>query len=103
MEENNQKIIDKTVMTKYLPEDIDRIFNERVQTVFIEAKLKPGLICEWTFKYPNGNITAQCEGSWAINPDNNDVEIAKRVIIDKIKDRLWDIIGKYTLATGEMM
>lgn len=88
---------------KYTQEDIERIFTERVKIVYHEAKLKAGVIAEWTFEYPNGNITAQCTGTWAMNPENNDFEIAKKVIEKRIKDALWEIVGKYTLATGEML
>lgn len=87
-------------MKKYALDDINRIFNERVKIQYYEARLKAGLIAEWTFEYPNGNITAQCTGTWAINQENNNVEIAKKVIEERIKDALWEIVGRYTLSTG---
>lgn len=90
-------------MNKYNLDDINRIFNERVKIQYYEARLKAGVIAEWTFEYPNGNITAQCTGTWAMNPENNDFEIAKKVIEERIKGALWEIVGKYTLATGEML
>lgn len=90
-------------MVKYGLDDINRIFAERVKIQYHEATLKAGTIAEWTFEYPNGNITAQCTGTWAMNPENNDFEIAKKVIEKRIKDTLWEIVGKYTLATGEML
>lgn len=90
-------------MKKYTLEDIERIYNERVKVRFIESELKPGVFAEWSFTYPNGNITVQTEGSWAMYSENNDSEIAKKVIISRIKNSLWEIVGKYTLATGEML
>lgn len=90
-------------LQKYTQEDIERIYQERVEVAFIPAILKAGLIAEWIFKYPNGNISSQCTGTWAMNPEGNDTEIATKILIKRIKDALWDIVGKYSLATGERL
>lgn len=34
---------------KYTPEDIDRIFEERVDYIWNEASLKKGIVVEWIF------------------------------------------------------
>lgn len=90
-------------MKKYTLEDIERIYNERVKVRFVESELKPGVFAEWSFTYPNGNVSVQVEGSWAMYSENNNPDIAKQVIVSRIKNTLWEIVGKYTLATGEML
>lgn len=88
---------------KYTPEDIDRIFNERVDLSIREGDLKEGIIAEWTFKYPNGNICAFVEASFPVNPDNFDYDIGVDVCEKKIKNKLWEICGKYSIITGEKL
>lgn len=88
------------LIVKYTKQDIDRIFKERVKYSWHKTRTKAGLICEWSFEYPNGNITAQVCGTWPMNEKDADFNIAKRLLYAKIKDALWEICGKYTLATG---
>lgn len=89
-----------TLITKYTKDDIDRIFKERVKYSWHKTRTKAGLICEWCFTYPNGNTTAQVCGTWPMNEKDADFNVAKRLLYTKIKDALWEICGKYTLATG---
>ncbi len=93
----------KDLQIKYTNEDIERIFKERVKYLWKEAELKPGVICEWTFEYPNGQITADVESAFCINPENNDFNIGIEVCRSRIKDKLWKICGQYSLATGEKL
>ena len=88
---------------KYTPEDIDRIFKERVYCMPKVAELKPGIICEWTFNYPNGQITADVVVAFPIDPENFDFNIGLNVCQKKIKDKLWEICGKYSLITREKL
>ena len=88
---------------KYTPEDIERIFNERVNYLSEEAEIKPGIICEWTFTYPNGQIAADVVAAFPIDPKNFDYDIGIDVCQKKIKDKLWEICGKYSLITGEKL
>ena len=90
-------------MIKYTSEDIERIFNERVDYMWDKAELKPGIICEWSFKYPNGQITADVVVAFPISPENFDFSIGIDICKKKIKDKLWDICGKYSLITGEKL
>ncbi len=70
----------KDLQIKYTNEDIDRIFEERVKYLWEEAELKPGVICEWTFEYPNGQITADVEAAFCISPEyNNSLFCLRRV------------------------
>ena len=93
----------KDLQIKYTNEDIERIFKERVKYLWEEAELKPGVICEWTFEYPNRQITADVEAAFCINPENNDFNIGIEVCRSRIKDKLWKICGQYSLATGEKL
>lgn len=88
---------------KYTNEDIERIFNERVEYLWEEADIKPGVICEWAFEYPNGQITADVVAAFPISPENFDSGIGLKVCQKKIKDKLWEICGKYSLITGEKL
>ena len=88
---------------KYTSEDIERIFNERVDCMWDKAELKPGVICEWSFEYPNGQITADVVSAFSINPENFDFGIGLDVCKKKIKDKLWEICEKYSLITGEKL
>ena len=88
---------------KYENEDIERIFNERVNYLWEEAEIKLGVICEWTFTYPNGQIAADVVAAFPINPENFDSDIGLKVCQKKIKDKLWEICGKYSLITGEKL
>lgn len=90
-------------MIKYTNEDIERIFKERVNCLCKEAEIKPGVICEWTFTYPNRHITADVVASFPISPENFDSSIGSNVCYKKIKDKLWEICGKYSLITGEKL
>lgn len=88
---------------KYTPEDIDRIFEERVDYTTRKAELKRGLIMEWVFKYPNGKRCAFVEASFPVNPTNFSVSIGEQVCISKIKNKLWEICGQYSIITGEKL
>lgn len=98
-EENDLNMLD----IKYTSEDIDRIYAERVVLNATTAALKAGVICEWVFKYPNGQKTAQVEHAFCINPKNNDFTIGLRVCNEKIKNKLWEICGQYSLITGKKL
>ena len=93
----------KNLQIKYTNEDIERIFKKRVTTYSQPAAVKAGVICEWTFEYPNGQITADVEAAFCINPENNDFNIGIEVCRSRIKDKLWKICGQYSLATGEKL
>lgn len=88
---------------KYTTEDIDRIFAERVKTYLRPATLKPGTLCEWVFEYPNGRLTAQVESAFCISPEHNDYTIGCKVCCGKIKNKLWEICGQYSLITGKKL
>lgn len=88
---------------KYTDEDIKRIFEERVGAIPKIAELKPGIICEWTFEYPNGQITADVVAAFPISPENFDYDVGIDICYKKIKDKLWEICGKYSLITGEKL
>ena len=88
---------------KYTHEDIDRIFKERVDYMWDNANLKKGVIVECTFEYPNGNKIAFVEASFPINEDNFDWEIGIEVCKKKIKNKLWEICGQYSIITGEKL
>ena len=88
---------------KYTSEDIDRIFEERVDYMWDNANLKKGVIVEWTFIYPNGNKFAFVEASFPVNEDNFDWVIGLDVCKKKIKNKLWEICGQYSLITGEKL
>lgn len=90
-------------MIKYTSEDIERIFKERVKYLWEEAEIKPGIICEWAFNYPNGQITADVETAFPISPENFDSDIGLDICHAKIKDKLWEICDKYSLITGEKL
>ena len=88
---------------KYTQDDIDRIFIERVYSSGRTAGIKKGVIVEWVFKYPNGKNIAFVEASFPVNEDNFDFEIGKSVCYNKIKDKLWEICGQYSIITGEKL
>ena len=88
---------------KYTSKDIDRIFEERVDYTTRKAELKRGLIMEWAFKYPNGKRCAFIEASFPVNPTNFSVSIGEQVCISKIKNKLWEICGQYSIITGEKL
>ena len=88
---------------KYTNEDIDRIFEKRVEVVTSEACLKKGVIAEWVIEYPNGQICAFVESSFPVNPDNYDYDIGITVCYNKIKNKLWEICGQYSMITGEKL
>lgn len=90
-------------MIKYTNEDIERIFKERVNYIQKKADIKPGVICEWSFEYPNGQITVDIVSAFPISPENFDPDIGLDVCHAKIKDKLWEICGKYSLITGEKL
>ena len=89
---------------KYSPEDIERIFKACVkERVYHKASVKSGVICEWSFMYPNGKVTADVTSAFCITPVNNDFETGCRVCDKNIKDALWKICGQYTLITGQKL
>lgn len=95
-EQNNLNI-------KYTAEDIDRIFFERVTARPRAAALKPGIICEWGFEYPNGQRAVQVEYAFCVDPKNNNYATGCEVCNEKIKNKLWEICGQYSLITGEKL
>lgn len=88
---------------KYTAEDIDRVFMERVTVLPRPAALKPGIVCEWGFEYPNGQRTVQVESAFCIDPKNNDYAKGCEVCNERIKNKLWEICGQYSLITGEKL
>ena len=88
---------------KYTQEDIDRIFNERVIMLDSTASIKKGVIVEWAFIYPNGIRSAFVEASFPVNQDNYDYDIGVTVCHNKIKNKLWEICGQYSMITGEKL
>lgn len=88
---------------KYTPEDIDRIFEERVDYIWNTASLKAGIVAECIFEYPNGNKIAFVESSFQVNEDNFDWEIGLDVCEKKIKNKLLEICGQYSIITGEKL
>ncbi len=95
-EQNNLNI-------KYTAEDIDRIFAERVVISVRPAALKVGVISEWAFIYPNGKATANVECAFCIDQANVDYAAGCKVLNNKIKNKLWEICGQYSLITGEKL
>ena len=75
-------------MIKYTNEDIEQIFKKRVYCMPKIAELKPGIICEWSFEYPNGQVTADVVAAFPIYPENFDYDIGINVCQKKIKDKL---------------
>ena len=88
---------------KYTQDEIDRIFNERVRVLYYEPQLKKGLIAEWSFTYPTGQRTADVECAFPMDEAEHNQEMASQLIIKRIKDKVWEICGKYTLATGDKL
>ena len=88
---------------KYTENEIERIMNERVEINWIEPTLKTGLIAEWTFKYPTGYKTADVECAFPMFDEEHDYCIAHDLILQKIEKKVWEICGKYTLATGDKL
>lgn len=89
--------------TKYTQEEIDRIFNERVRILYYEPQLKRGLMAEWTFTYPTGERTADVECAFPMFEEEHNAEIAAELIVKRIKNKVWEICGKYTLATCDKL
>lgn len=88
---------------KYTENEIERIINERVKMNFIFPTLKPGLICEWSFTYPTGMKTVEVEYTFPMDGEEHDPVIANDLILQKIERKVWEICGKYTLATGDKL
>ncbi len=88
---------------KYTIDEIKRIMGERVEMLTCEAGLKRGVICEWTFTYPTGKKTAEVEYAFPIDEDEFDFEKGEEIILQKIERKVWEICGKYTLATGDKL
>lgn len=88
---------------KYTPEDIDRIFGERVVTESYPAIVKKGIVVVWAFRYPNGKVFAGVEGSFPVNESNYDTYVGIHVCYQKIKNKLWEICGQYSIITGEKL
>lgn len=87
----------------YTVGEIERIISERVKVIYHEPTLKKGLIAEWSFEYPTGDTTVEVEYSFPMYSENHDAEIAKGIIKEKIARKVWEICGKYTLATGDKL
>jgi hypothetical protein len=90
-------------LPKYTPEDIDRIAENNLVVHFHEPILKRGTIGECRFTFPNGNKHCWCEFGFPMNEENHNTVMGHRVVVDKAKNKLWEIAGQYTLATGEML
>lgn len=88
---------------KYTQEEIDRIISERVQINYIPAMLKRGMIAEWTFTYPTGMKTAEVAYAYPMNEEEHSEDDAVKIIEKRIEDKVWEICGKYTLATGDKL
>lgn len=88
---------------KYTKEDIDRIFAQRVCAFEWNAAIKKGVIVEWCFEYPNGEKCAFVEASYPVNPDNFDHDVGVCVCYEKIKRKLWELCGQYSIITGEKL
>lgn len=88
---------------KYSPEDIERIMAENVTIEFHEPKIKKGVIAEFAVEFPNGNKTVDVVTAFAMDENNHNEEIGRQVAIKNIKEKLWRIVGQYTLATGEKL
>lgn len=88
---------------KYTENEIERIINERVNMNFIVPSLKPGLICEWSFTYPTGMKTVEVEYAFPMDGEEHNPVIANDLILQKIERKVWEICGKYTLATGDKL
>ena len=78
---------------RYTAEDIDRVFMERVTVHPRPAALKPGIVCEWSFEYPNGQRTVQVDCAFYIDPKNNNYATGCEVCNEKIKNKLWEMSG----------
>lgn len=87
----------------YTEEEIERIFNERVRYILYTPQLKRGLIAEWTFTYPTGLRTAEVAYAFPMYEEEHDDNAAFKIIEKRIKDKVWEICGKYTLATGDKL
>lgn len=87
----------------YTQEEIERIFKERVRVIFHHAQLKNALIGEWSFMFPTGYITLEVELAAPMDESNYNEDKAQEIIYNKIKQKLWEIAGKYTLATGDKL
>lgn len=87
----------------YTQEDIDRIFEERVTTEIYPANIKKGVIAVWVFTYPNNEKFAGVESSFPVNEENYSLKIGKDVCNRKIKNKLWEICGQYSIITGEKL
>ena len=87
----------------YTEEEIKRIMRERLTIEYIEPKLKRGLIAEWSFEYPTGKKTVDVECAYPMYEEEHDEEVAHKIIMSKITNKVWEICGKYTLATGDKL
>lgn len=88
---------------KYTEEEIQRIFEERVRYVLYQPQLKRGLMAEWTFTYPTGYRTADVVCAFPMNEEDHDPQKAIELIQERILEKVWEICGKYTLATGDKL
>lgn len=82
---------------KYTPEDIDRIYKERVYSSGHIAGIKKGVIVEWLFMYPNGKDIAFVEAYYPINEDNFSFEIGCEVCRKKSKINFGKFVGNTQL------
>lgn len=88
---------------KYTQEDIERIAQERLTLFFHLPTLKVGTICECVFTFPNGNKHAWVEFGFPMFESNHNEKIGMEVAAQKAKNKIWEIAGQYTLATGEKL
>lgn len=88
---------------KYTNDDIERIFCERVDVNYIKPTIKAGVIAEWSFTYPNGNIHANVTCAFPVDQANADEKIGQTVCRNNIINELWRICGQYSLITGKKL
>lgn len=87
-------------MNKYTLKEIEALMS-RVSVNWLAPKLKKGTVAEWTFEYPNGQKTVNIEYAYPMDESNADDAIGKKVVLAKIQNSLWELVGQYTIATGE--
>lgn len=90
-------------LEKYTVADIERVYEENVTIEFHEPKIKKGVIAEFAVEYPNGNKTVDVVTAFPMDENNHNEEIGKQIATRAIKEKLWQICGQYTLATGEKL
>ena len=88
---------------KYTPDEIKKLARGNLTIKYHKSELKAGTIAECVFTLPNGNKHAWVEYAFPMFEGNHNDEIGREVVRKKAMDKLWEIAGQYTLATGEKM